>query len=48
MAKLDPKIKNRMNMLKSSGKKLGIDYFLNDKGNLIIKKNGYNEIIIAA
>jgi len=48
MTKLNPRIKNRINKLKSSGKEKGKDYFVNDEGNLIIKKNGYNEIVRAA
>ena len=47
MTKLDQKIQNRINMLKTAGKKMGKDYFLNDQGNLIIKKKGYNEIVRA-
>ncbi len=38
----------RINMLKSNGKIKGKDYFLTDDGNLLIKKKGFNEIVIGS
>lgn len=46
MNKLSLKIKNRIGMLKASGKKVGKDYFITDNGDLLIKKRDYNEIVI--
>ena len=46
MKKISQKIKYRINILKSVGKKKEKDYFFNDSGNLIIKKRGFNEIVI--
>ncbi len=47
MTKPSLKIKNRISILKSIGKKVNKDYFLTDNGNLVIKKRDYNEIVRA-
>ena len=46
MAKLNQKIKYRISMLKGLGKVKGKDYFMNESNNLVIRKKGFNEIIV--
>ena len=47
MFKMNQKIKNRIGILKASGKKANKDYFLTKEGDLIIKKKSFNEIVRA-
>jgi len=47
MKKLTPRIKGRIRLLKSFGKKKGKDYFITEVGNLVIKKANHNEIVRA-
>jgi len=46
MTKLSQKIKYRISILKGLGKKKGKDYFMNESNNLVIRKKGFNEIVI--
>ena len=46
MIKLSQKIKYRISILKGLGKIKGKDYFMNNSDNLVIRKKGFNEIII--
>ena len=46
MTKLSQKIKYRISVLKGNGKVKGTDYFMNDSDNLVIRKKGFNEIVI--
>ena len=44
--KISQKIKYKISLLKGLGKVKGTDYFMNDSNNLVIKKKGFNEIVI--
>jgi len=46
MTKISQKIKYKISLLKGLGKVKGTDYFMNDSDNLVIKKKGFNEIVI--